>query len=400
MARQKHQKAKILIINDLLRSARGIENAIPTQEFCRILEEKGISCDRRTLSDDITLLSEYVNENDSYDYTIACDNSGRQYAYYSVSKPLSDGLRLDTKELQTLLTGINTLKFTEDLTPADTERLKMKLIDSAAECERVRLMEYADSVYYPLDTIAAKLLIDWINSLTFMKGSMSDRIIETLINLADSDDRRALRSEKFNPMYQKQNNNGITLYDIDKLFRAIDEKKKLCFRYFRLDENKNKQYRHDGKEYTTEPLTLTPNDGHYYLICYDVGSQNKMRTYRIDRMSDIRITDDDISADAIEFSKSIPGLAVQTFRMFSGPVESVTLEFEDTIIDNVLDKFGYDTKIERISSGYCRIKEEIQLSPPFFSWLFQFTDKMKIISPDSVVEQYKEMCSVNIGKYQ
>ena len=68
MARQMHQKIKIMMINDILRTARGREKAINTQDFCSRLESLGIPCDRRTLSTDISLLMEFINENNQYDY--------------------------------------------------------------------------------------------------------------------------------------------------------------------------------------------------------------------------------------------------------------------------------------------------------------------------------------------
>lgn len=33
---------------------------------------------------------------------------------------------------------------------------------------------------------------------------------------------------------------------------------------------------------------------------------------------------------------------------------------------------------------------KVQLSPTFWGWLFQFGNKMKVISPDTVIEEYKK----------
>lgn len=398
MARQKHQKQKILIINDMLRAARGIDSALSTRQLCDALIEMDIPCDRRTLAADFEVLAEYINNNDNYDYLLKCINYGKLNKYYSVDKENSTNVSFNRDEIKTLILGVNSLRLTEDTTQSDTDALKRKLINAAPEQDRERLLQYAEDNPYLFDTIAAKILIDSINSLTFMRGTMSNQIIDTIIKLSDSDDRSALETEHNNPIYHRQNDAGITLYQIDHIFRAIDSKTKLSFRYFDLDENRNHILRHDGKEYIVEPLTLTPNDDHYYLICYDSDTINKTRTYRIDRMTNVKITDEPVSAEAKDFLKKLPKFTEQTFRMYSGPVKTVTLEFSDTLIGAVFDKFGSGAKIERVDEHLCRITEKIQLSPPFLGWLFQFSKDMLVISPDDVIDEYCKHCESVIQK--
>ncbi len=393
MARRKNQKKKILLINDILRQARGERAALSTKQVCAALEKEDIPCDRRTLADDFEVLSEYINSSDYFDYCLECASCGRNNKYYSVSKKNCARVSFDTEELKNLIMAVNSLRLTDDIQQSDMDALKNKLISAASPVDMERLRQYSEDNYYLLDTIAAKILIDSINSLTFMRGNMSNRIIETIIKLADSDDRYALETEQNNPMYHKQINEGTSLYEIDKVFRAIDNKKKLSFKYFDLDENRNKILRHDGKKYIVEPLTLTPNDGHYYLICYDGTTLSGTRTYRIDKMIDISMADEDISKMALEFRDCIPQLTSQSFRMYSGPLRRVTLEFNNNIIGSVFDKFGSDVKIERIDGEHCRISEDIQISPPFLGWLFQFSKEMRIVSPDDVIEDYKRLCS-------
>ena len=53
MPREKNQKIKIVRICDLLRNARGIDNALTTAGLISMLADEDIPCDRRTLADDI-----------------------------------------------------------------------------------------------------------------------------------------------------------------------------------------------------------------------------------------------------------------------------------------------------------------------------------------------------------
>ncbi len=393
MSRQKNQKRKILEINDILKNARGERAALSTKKICEELERRGISCDRRTLADDFEILAEYVNSNDSYEYCLRTEVFGRTNKYYSEAKKNHATVNFSMDELKKLIIAVNSLRLTDDVEKSDIDSLKTKLINSASCHDRKRLLEYAEDNYYILDTIAAKILIDSIQSLSFMHENTSNRIIKTLINLADSEDRGVLQTERYDSMYSSDDNrDGINLYEIDRILRAVDNKTKLKFRYFDLDENRNRIYHHEGKEYIVEPITLKPNDNHYYLICYDPGSLNGTRTYRIDKMSDIKETDEEISRTAFEFRDNIPQITNQVFRMYSGPVRRVTLEFKNRIIGSIFDKFGSRVQIERVDEEHCRITEDIQISPPFLGWLFQFSREMRVVAPEDVIEDYKKLC--------
>ena len=400
MSRKKNQKIKTLMVLDILKSHRGENNAISTKQLTLALQEEEIPCDRRTLINDIETLAAYITDNPDYDFVIRLKNTSRGNAYYTVTKPDRVNQTFSEKEFICLITGINNLRLTDDIDKKLADSLKNKLISTAPEHMRKKLMQYAvDDNVYPLDTVAAKILIDSINSLTFMKGNSSEKIIDTLINLSDKDDKNALITEKNNPVYSRHSSESITLYEIDKIFRAIDTQTKFSFRYFDLDENRNKIYRHDGNRYHVEPLTLIPNDNHYYLICYDETTELKLRTYRIDRMTDVDVKgfSEPISEEAMLMKKTLPSHTNQIFRMYNGPVKLVTLEFSDKLIGNIFDKFGTEVKITRISDHTCRITEEIQISPPFLGWLFQFSGDMKLLGPQDVIEFYTNRCASICG---
>ncbi len=400
MSRKKNQKIKTLMVLDILKSHRGEDDAISTKQLILALQEEDIPCDRRTLINDIETLAAYITDNPDYDFVIRLKNTSRGNAYYTINKPDNNCQTFSEKEFICLITGINNLRLTDDIDKKFADSLKSKIIAIAPEQIKNKLLQYAaDDNVYPLDTVAAKILIDSINSLTFMKGNSSDKIIDTLINLSDKDDKNALITEKNNPVYSKHSGESITLYEIDKIFRAIDSQTKISFRYFDLDENLNKIYRHDGNRYHVEPLTLIPNDNHYYLICYDDTTEMKLRTFRIDRMNDIDVKgySEPISKEAIIVKKTLPAHTNQIFRMYNGPVKLVTLEFSDKLIGNIFDKFGTDVKIVRTSDHTCRITEEIQISPPFLGWLFQFSGDMKLLGPQDVIEFYTNRCASICG---
>ena len=403
MSRQKNQKIKILILLDYIRyKARGKENAATTKQLCRMLEEQGIPCDRRTLASDMTLLEEYTRQDSSYDFTISCFHCYEGNAYYSYEKEEADRL-FSFEELKTLAVAVNHLHHTDNITKEKYAEIKQKLMMLSDPRDRSILQEYADDENTAaLDTVAAKILIDSVNSLTFMGDKMSEHIIDTIIRLSDTQDRKTLAVEKNNPVYRRHSSSGITIYDIDRLLRAVDQQKRICFKYFDLNENKEKVYRHGGKEYTVEPLTMTRNDNYYYLICYDDCTANHMRTFRLDRMSNVKepLKNKSISEEAKLFKEGLPAITSQIFRMYSGEVKKLTLEFADKLTGSILDKFGIQAEIVRIDEKTCSVTQEIQVSPPFWGWIFQFGTDIRITAPIDLAEEYRNRCRKIIGSYQ
>lgn len=60
------------------------------------------------------------------------------------------------------------------------------------------------------------------------------------------------------------------------------------------------------------------------------------------------------------------------------------------VIGVVYDKFGETTPMMSAGDESYVATVKVQLSPTFWGWLFQFGNKMKVISPDTVIEEYKK----------
>ena len=78
------------------------------------------------------------------------------------------------------------------------------------------------------------------------------------------------------------------------------------------------------------------------------------------------------------------------FKMYGGAVTSVVLEFDASLIGVVYDKFGETTPMMPAGDERYVATVKVQLSPTFWGWLFQFGNKMKVISPNTVIEEYKK----------
>jgi predicted DNA-binding transcriptional regulator YafY len=195
----------------------------------------------------------------------------------------------------------------------------------------------------------------------------------------------------------RKHSNEAIYYNVGFLEDAIQQQKKVIFYYFDLNEHGEKVYRRDGHHYVVEPIGLVFNEDNYYLICYS-SRHDKTSIYRVDRMESVEVIDDAICQKAIDMRDSVSDYTEQAFKMFSGQLEDVVLEFDRGIIGAVYDKFGENTKMLPSGERKCIATVKVRISPTFWGWIFQFGKQMKVLSPSSVVEAYEQQIAALLEK--
>ena len=233
-----------------------------------------------------------------------------------------------------------------------------------------------------------KILIDAVQAASFVTEKKTAELIEKIASLSGSHSAEILQSNMVRFNTRKHSNESI-YYNVDFLEDAIEKKKKVIFRYFDLDENGQKVYRRDGHHYVVEPVALVFNEDNYYMVCYS-SKHDSTANYRIDRMDAVEIVDESICEKAIELRGSIDTVTEQAFKMYGGQAEDITIQFSDKLIGVVYDKFGEDTKMVRVSENNCVASVKVQISPTFWGWLFQFGKQMTVISPEGVINEYRQ----------
>lgn len=257
-------------------------------------------------------------------------------------------------------------------------------------------MRGRDKVYYVPERNFSipelKILIDAVQASSFVTPKKTGEIIDKIAALGGSHRAELLKRNLANFNSHKHTNESI-LYNVDSIEAAIAAKKQIYFYYFDLNEGKNRIYRAapDGsrKLYTVEPIALIICEDNYYLMAYSARHPERTANYRVDRMDQVTVIEDSaLSEEALAKLNGISGYTEQAFKMYSGELEDVMLQFDKSLIGPVIDKFGEETEILSVNETTCAAALHIQISPTFFGWLAQFGSKMKILSPESVREQY------------
>ena len=79
--------------------------------------------------------------------------------------------------------------------------------------------------------------------------------------------------------------------------------------------------------------------------------------------------------------------------MYGGELMTLQLQFDNKLIDVVMDRFGEKTICHKNSDNTFYINEEVQVAPTFWGWLFQFGPQAKVLGPERAVEMAKDAIS-------
>jgi len=235
-----------------------------------------------------------------------------------------------------------------------------------------------------------KLLVDAVSSSRFITAEKSDLLISKLAQLTNEENRQELSARIFTGDRLKTSNSNVFV-TIDTVYNAIKRQKKISFHYWDYSPKKEKVLRHDGEEYIVSPYALVWNDDRYYAPSYSDKRQTIVK-YRIDRMCDVQILEEDAFVDpdfnVAEYSKKV-------IKMYDDnlPERTVTLRCINEHMKNVIDRFGEDIKTKTIDEGSFTAKVLVVPSSTFFGWVMQYKGGILIEKPAEVKRNYEKMLS-------
>lgn len=241
-----------------------------------------------------------------------------------------------------------------------------------------------------------KLLVDAVQSSRFITKKKSEELIKKISSLTSGEQAKMLRRQVYVADRAKTINETV-YYSIDQIHYAINEHKKITFKYFDYDVNKNQVFRKQGDLYKVTPVTLCWNDDNYYLITYN-SYYNNFTHYRVDRMSSVNALDE--GGDTFDKNTfHIAEYAKRVFGMFNGEVVRARLSFDHSLVNVVIDHFGKEVRMLNADEGWFDILVDVSISPVFLAWIFTFGDSAVIKEPDSLIAAMKELIEKNRKHY-
>ena len=262
--------------------------------------------------------------------------------------------------------------------------------------EKTRTDTYYKLASRDFDLAELRMIVDAIASSKFLSESKTKTLIKKMEKYCCDADKASLNRQVLLANRVKSQNEGIHR-NVDAIHGAIAANKKIAFQYFDYDLNKHRRYLKKGEKYIASPWQMIYSDENYYLLCLEGG---KFKHFRVDKMEAVETMDADREGE--EEFKQIDMAKYQryTFNMFGGEVKNVTLRFTNHLMGTVMDRFGRDVLVQKADDKHFRITVPVAVSNQFFGWVLGLKNQVRIIGPDSVVEQWKALLDDVRGRYE
>lgn len=234
-----------------------------------------------------------------------------------------------------------------------------------------------------------KLLVDAVQASKFISAKKSSELIKKIENLASVYQAKQLQRQVFVSNRIKTNYENV-YYNVDELNLAINENRKIKFDYYEWNLSKEMVLRKNGHKNDISPWSLAWDDENYYLVAFD-GNSGIIKHYRVDKMRKIEILDEarDGREEFEEFDAA--KYAKKVFGMFTGEEQRVKVQFSNKLIGVVIDRFGQDIMIIPKGDDQFVVNVNVKVSNMFLGWIIGLGDGAKILEPESVVDEVKQI---------
>ena len=262
----------------------------------------------------------------------------------------------------------------------DIEALKLFGVDIATRRDRSVRYFVASREFSPE---SLKLIADLLDSSSLLPPKDKEQTLRKLARLGGKSSAALLGAGKEADLSAASSD----MTQISLVCRAILENRALRCRCFEYNSQKQRIMRFDGAVLTLSPwyveLAPTPR-----FIAYD-HSASVMRVLAADRLVNAQLLGvvREGESEYLELCESgrldgMLGRAQPTM---------IRLSCSNSIADEVIRRFGLGATI--LSNGEESFEISVKLAPDdaFYFWLFKMRGKASILSPESVLDEYKKL---------
>lgn len=200
--------------------------------------------------------------------------------------------------------------------------------------------------------------------------------------------------------------NKQLFYTIDILDEAISNEQQVNFNYGEYGTDKKLHTRKDSsgnpREYIINPYQIVATNGRYYLICnYD--KYDDLSNYRVDRIMNIKLLNTPVKpkrkVKGAEHGFDLSKHMKEHIYMFAG--KSIRAKFiaEKYIINDIIDYFGNDAVFSNETEDKVTVTVTVNEQDMHY-WALLYIMQIKIISPQSLVDDIKNDIQKAVEKYR
>ena len=244
------------------------------------------------------------------------------------------------------------------------------------------------------------MLIDGVLSSKHITAKHSKDLIDRLCGLSNKYFRASVRHIHSVNDWSKTDNQAL-FYNIELVDTAIEQKLRIAYDYNKIGIDKKL---HKSSYQVVSPYQLILHNQRYYLMAYSEYWGN-MVFHRLDRITNMKLTEGKATdlqtipgykngIDYKKISSSMP-------YMFSDEPERIDFVADVGIVDQIIDWFGNDIRIAKISDNENQVIVSVVASPNATEhWAMQYINHVEIVFPESLRIRLKEALEYGLKKYK
>ena len=239
---------------------------------------------------------------------------------------------------------------------------------------------YIEHVLSPAEAVILAETVQDSLSLSEEDGkSIADKLLDTLSIHQRSDLR-------LNPPSPGKTDNKDVLTSITLILQAIQSAHPISFRYYDYTVTRQKKYRRSSHVYQEVPYAVITDSGRLYCVLYSSIHQS-FGAWRVDKMDSLAIVNEPAELKPFDLERWMQA----SFRMYTGKPETITCEFDLSLLNQVYDQFGRNILISKVTDTSFTASIQGSITPTLISWLLQFYDRITVKKPASLIRQLKKI---------
>lgn len=241
-----------------------------------------------------------------------------------------------------------------------------------------------------------KLLIDGVLCSKHITAAHSKQLIEKLAKQSNIYFKKHIKNV-YSVTERNKSSNSELFLNIELADEAIEKGRQIKFTYNKYGADKRL---HKSAAHTASPYQMILHNQHYYLMALNEKWRN-IGYYRMDKITGMTVTETPLtplqSVEGYGDGVNYKDLSSAMPYMFTDKPEHIEMLVDGSILDQVIDWFGYDISVEPCGERY---KITLKASPAAMEfWALQYVKYAEVTFPSSLREQIARSLKDGANKY-
>lgn len=245
------------------------------------------------------------------------------------------------------------------------------------------------------------LLEDAVMSAKFISPKKTNELKKKLENFLSIPQRERRKKQVYFSFDGKCTNEEI-YYTIDVINLAIEEHKKIVFRYSSRYLTEDRTLENNVRERKISPYALVWHDNHYYLIG-NYEKYDNLIHIRLDRVHGAKKLEEKARhfSEVCEYKDffDTTDYVNKLFGMHGGKVEEIEFRCNKKIIEQAVDRFGEGIFIKKVTDNEFSFSVKAALSEALVTWVMNYSEDIKVVSPQSLAQMVRNRAEKILSIY-